>query len=537
MEKIDSDALAHHRRMKDLRAAKPQIKELTKGQHMIKRKQEARIQHAEKLAKEEAYRVSAQAGKDYLRLLATNDEDSSSSDDGDFNSSSSEDIISEDDEDNEHMAAARAAAVAAGVSGRRDNGKRNRGGSSSSTSSTADAKASASRWFSNPAFAATIPEMTMTTEEEMAGKILNDANSDDEGEGDLSHLKLDIGVMPKTDKQKRHDKRKKEEQRKERKERRRENKSKSTFADPNHSLGMEEVRGEQSDEDAEFFQKEQVHISDEHRDMIKAGMGNALDESQSTEFETVSANDDDSSKRKRDTTGWSSSDSDGDDSEEDIENSVDPRPNKIGDVEEGYSSDDEMRAHTLAMGTLMAFSHARAKELIDASYNRYSFTDTDLPEWFAEDEQEHNRPQMPVTKEMVKAAKQRFIDLAAAPIKKVAEARARKKMRLAKAVEKAKKLANRIAEDTDMSTRSKMRAIEKAMSKSRVQKTGSVTVKVTKSNGARSRLRGKAKGVKVKFADKRMRSDQRGMDRAAGKNKNKRRKGGGKGKHRSRHFN
>jgi AdoMet-dependent rRNA methyltransferase SPB1 len=110
---------------------------------------------------------------------------------------------------------------------------------------------------------------------------------------------------------------------------------------------------------------------------------------------------------------------------------------------------------------------------------------------------------------------------------------------LAKAVEKAKRLANRIAEDTDMSTRSKMRAIEKAMGKSRVQKTGSVTVRVTRSNGARSSGKGKDKSVRVKFADKRMRSDQRGMDRAmkGGKGLNKRRKGGGKGKHRSRHFN
>ena len=177
-------------------------------------------------------------------------------------------------------------------------------------------------------------------------------------------------------------------------------------------------------------------------------------------------------------------------------------------------SDDEQRAHTLAMGQLMAFSHARAKELVDASYNRYSWNDADdLPEWFVDDEKEHNRPQMPVTREMVQASRRRFLELSKAPIKKVAEARARKKMRMVKAMEKAKRLANKIAEDTDLSTRSKMRAIEKAMNKSRVQKTGSVTVRVTK--GGRNATGGKKGGVRVKFADRRMRSDERGLKRAA----------------------
>ena len=86
--------------------------------------------------------------------------------------------------------------------------------------------------------------------------------------------------------------------------------------------------------------------------------------------------------------------------------------------------------------------------------------------------------------------------------------------------------------------RSKMRAIEKAMNRSHVKKTGSVTVRVTKGNKAR-RGGGKkgAGGMRVKFADKRMRSDERGMKRAAQGGKRKKRKGGGKGKKRTRHFN
>ena len=544
LDKIDRDAMSHHQRMKQLRSSKPIVKPLTQGQHMIKRKQAARLAHAQKVAGEEEYRMSAQAQQDYLKLLATNgssdDDDKDSESGGDFNSSSEEDVISEEDE----------AEFASKYEPAQKAQKRKRGRHNQVDEKDAkkNATASASRWFSNPAFSATMPEMTDEKEEELAGQILNDANSDDEGEGDLSHLKLDIGEMPKTDKQIRYEKRKKEKLRRERKEERKMKKNEKMLNGNGNNnnndggLGMEEVRGEKSDDDDDedddmklIYGNGETHISEEHRKLIRAGMGAALEHDQKSGFVTVPVGDGDGNrhnKRKVEETGWSSSDSEDDEEEERV---VDPRPNKIGDVDSDYSSDDDTRAHTLAMGTLMAFSHSRAKELIDASYNRYAFTDTNLPEWFVEDEQEHNRPQMPVTKAMVQAAKQRFIDLSKAPIKKVAEARARKKMRLAKAVEKAKRLANRIAEDTDMSTRSKMRAIEKAMNKSRVQKTGSVTVKVTKNNGARSGGN-RGKGVRVKFADKRMRSDQRGMDRAAGKMK-KKRKGGGKGKHRTKHFN
>ena len=78
------------------------------------------------------------------------------------------------------------------------------------------------------------------------------------------------------------------------------------------------------------------------------------------------------------------------------------------DLIDDESSDDEQRAKTLALGRLMAFSHSQAKDLIDASYNRYAWNDPeDLPSWFQDDEKKYNRPQMPITKEMVEAEKRR----------------------------------------------------------------------------------------------------------------------------------
>lgn len=56
--------------------------------------------------------------------------------------------------------------------------------------------------------------------------------------------------------------------------------------------------------------------------------------------------------------------------------------------------DDEERAKTLAIATMM-LRRSKAKELVDASYNRFAWNDAgDLPEWFVDDEEKHFRPQV-----------------------------------------------------------------------------------------------------------------------------------------------
>lgn len=56
--------------------------------------------------------------------------------------------------------------------------------------------------------------------------------------------------------------------------------------------------------------------------------------------------------------------------------------------------DDEERAATLAIGTMM-LRRSKAKQLVDASYNRFAWNDaSDLPEWFVDDEEKHYRPQV-----------------------------------------------------------------------------------------------------------------------------------------------
>lgn len=67
---------------------------------------------------------------------------------------------------------------------------------------------------------------------------------------------------------------------------------------------------------------------------------------------------------------------------------------------------------------------------------RYSFNEDEgeLPEWFTEEEKQHRRKQIPVDRQTVEAYRQRWREINARPIKKVAEAKARKKRRVSGAM-------------------------------------------------------------------------------------------------------
>merc|ERR1711870_95638 len=104
-------------------------------------------------------------------------------------------------------------------------------------------------------------------------------------------------------------------------------------------------------------------------------------------------------------------------------------------------------------------SKKKRERMIDSSYNRYAFDDPDdLPAWFVEEEKQHRTPVMPVTKAQVAEYKAYLKAVNARPLKKVAEAKARKKRKAMREWEKLKKQANSITNNNEMTERQKSNA-------------------------------------------------------------------------------
>jgi len=295
-----------------------------------------------------------------------------------------------------------------------------------------------------------------------------------------------LAMIPKTDKQKRHEKRKKLMERDERKRAKRarlagESEGGYEVAPVRHS---ESVKLDIEDRDTDISQ-EQARRNLEARDLIKAGLGTVALTGDVGGFEVVST------AETRQSSG-----------------PVPAIDERVYDSDnEEYDSDDY--AQTLALGTMM-LRHSKAKAMVDASYNRYAWNDPEgLPDWFVDDENKHHRPQLPIPPELVAKMKEKFLNLSTRPIAKVAEARARKNKRARTKLAAAKKKAEAVANSSEMSEAMKLKAISKAMRGQDAKRPGKTYI-VSKKGGTKG-----ARGVKL--VDKRMKNDKRAMDRATKK--------------------
>ncbi|KAG7450407.1 uncharacterized protein BT62DRAFT_927707 [Guyanagaster necrorhizus] len=166
-------------------------------------------------------------------------------------------------------------------------------------------------------------------------------------------------------------------------------------------------------------------------------------------------------------------------------------------------------------------------QLINDGFNRHSLNSKDgLPSWFLDDESKHYKPNLPVTKEAVAAlrAKQRALD--ARPIKKIAEAKGRKKFRAAQRLEKAMKKAEGVNNTADMTEREKAQQIEKLMRKGMSSgKKAKKEVKVVVAKGDHKGVKGRPKGVKGRYTmvDSRMKKEVRAKKRIEKANKKRKR--------------
>ncbi|KAL3678738.1 hypothetical protein R1sor_021694 [Riccia sorocarpa] len=215
-----------------------------------------------------------------------------------------------------------------------------------------------------------------------------------------------------------------------------------------------------------------------------------------------------------------------------------------GDEEEGFevvpmeasgssdSSDDDddddlndnTKAETLAFAKKMLTKKSR-DTILDNAYNRYMFDDDDLPRWFADDEKKHSVAQKPITKEDVEAMKAQFRAINARPVKKVAEAKARKKRRVQKKMEQVRQKATAIADQEDISSSSKKKMMERLYNKAKasVKRPKKEIVIAKKGVGAKG-------GAGKVVVDRRLKKDTR--SRGSGKPGRKGGKGpaGGKAK-------
>ncbi|ETS64447.1 hypothetical protein PaG_00903 [Moesziomyces aphidis] len=221
-----------------------------------------------------------------------------------------------------------------------------------------------------------------------------------------------------------------------------------------------------------------------------------------------------------------------DEDEEDFE--VVPQDHEehaIPDEEWDLDGEDEeagkqkrIKDHGLATAEAVALAQALVnrkitkEDLVDQGFSKHNFVDKDgLPTWFLDDEQKHYKANIPITKEAMQALRDRERALDARPIKKIAEAKARKKMRTLRRLEKAQKKAETINENEDISEKEKSSTINKLLAKSVKGGQKKKEVQLVVARGVNRGLKGRPKGTKgrYKMVDPRMKKELRAFKRKA----------------------
>uniref|UniRef100_A0A8C9PNR1 pre-rRNA processing protein FTSJ3 n=1 Tax=Spermophilus dauricus TaxID=99837 RepID=A0A8C9PNR1_SPEDA len=179
----------------------------------------------------------------------------------------------------------------------------------------------------------------------------------------------------------------------------------------------------------------------------------------------------------------------------------------------------------LALGAVIASSKKAKRDLIDNSFNRYTFNEDEeeLPEWFVQEEKQHRIRQVPIDKKEVEYYRKRWREINARPIKKVAEAKARKKRRMLKKLEQTKKKAEAVVNTVDISEREKVAQLRSLYKKAGLGKEKRQVTYVVAKRGVGRKVRRPA-GVRghFKVVDSRMKKDQRAQQRKDQKKKQKR---------------
>ena len=172
-------------------------------------------------------------------------------------------------------------------------------------------------------------------------------------------------------------------------------------------------------------------------------------------------------------------------------------------------------AHQVASG------EKTTHDLLDDGFNKYAFRDRDgMPEWFLDDEDRHSKPHRPITAAAAAAIKEKLRVLNARPIKKVREAKDRKKFKAAQRLEKLRKKSALLVDEEGMTEKDKAQSIAKLMSKA-AKKKPKQSVKLVVARGQNRGISGRPRGTKGKYkiVDARLKKDVRAEKRLSKKRK------------------
>jgi AdoMet-dependent rRNA methyltransferase SPB1 len=132
----------------------------------------------------------------------------------------------------------------------------------------------------------------------------------------------------------------------------------------------------------------------------------------------------------------------------------------------------------------------------------------------------HSQIQRPKTAAAAAAIKEKLRALNARPIKKVREAKARKKFKSAQRLEKLKKKSAMLADEEGLTEKEKAQSIARLMSRASKKKPKQ-KVQVVVARGGNNGIKGRPKGTKGKYkmVDSRMKKDVRALKRLEKKKK------------------